>query len=285
MNTFTSCLICHHPDLVKMAEYERDYLCRCGKCGFVFSERIPTMEELVANYSNYPRSNKISEITLKRYDELLAYFERFRKTNNMIDVGAGDGYFIQRAKEKGWNAYATEFDDISVELCRQKGITTHKGKLEAKNYEAGMMDVIYSSEVIEHINNPVEEVRNFNAILRSGGVVYVTTPNFNSVSRKVLKSGWRIIEYPEHLCYYSSRTLGKLFKDNGFLIEQIKTTGITPSIFFKQKTNAVHSHVSTEEIREKTETKPLWNFIKNTLNAMLNTTKTGDTLKGKFVKK
>ncbi len=185
MDRFKKCLICNSNDLSILKGYEKNHLCKCGNCGFVFSQKIPLHTELLNEYSKYPRDDLISKITLKRYDDLLNFFQKYRIQNNIIDIGAGNGHFIAKAKEAGWNSYATEFDDRAVELCRQKGVTVHKGKLDLSNYQENYFDVIYSSEVIEHINNPVEEIQNYNKILRKEGLNYITTPNLNSISHKL----------------------------------------------------------------------------------------------------
>ncbi len=62
-----------------------------------------------------------------------------------------------------------------------------EGKLNPKNYTDEEFDVITSFEVLEHINNPVEEIKIFHKLLRLGGLVYLTTPNFNSISRYYFK--------------------------------------------------------------------------------------------------
>lgn len=268
--------------------YEKDHLCKCENCGFVFSRKIPTHEELLHEYSLYSRSDVTSEITIKRYDALLDSLEKYRANNNIIDVGAGDGQLISRAKKKNWNSYATEFDDMSVELCRQKGVTVHKGKLDAGNYKDNFFDAIFSVEVIEHINNPREEVRNFHKILRKGGVVYVTTPNLNSLSFKLLKNKWNIFHYPEHLCYYTPKTLEKLFQDAGFKKVAIETTRFSPGRFYhslggRKDLNAANANYD-EALRNKTETRLLWKLLKRLVNTLLTITKTGDDIKAMFIK-
>src|SRR6185436_15667294 len=107
-------------------------------------------------------------------------------TNNLIDIGSGDGYFPEHAKQHGWNVFGTEFTDAKVEFSRKKGITMHKGVLDVQNYSPGFFDIIISVEVLEHINNPREEIAKFRELLRPGGAVYLTTPNFNSVSKLML---------------------------------------------------------------------------------------------------
>lgn len=289
MDQFKTCLLCGSDRLCAMQGYEKDHLCKCRSCGFVFAQRIPSQKELLDEYAQYARNDSISEITLKRYDELLQKFEKYRRNNAIIDVGAGDGQLISRAKQRRWNAYATEFDDRSVELCRQKGVSVHQGKLDAGNYEDDFFDVICSVEVIEHINNPLEEVRNFHKILRKGGLVYVTTPNLNSVSHKLLKNRWNIFHYPEHLCYYTPRTLEKLFKEAGFKKVWIETTGFSPGRFYqsvgsKQAQGSGPNNQNDEALRSKTETKFFWKLLKRTINGVLTLTKTGDNLKAAFVK-
>lgn len=288
MSNFQACLLCESTNLVTLPGYEKDHLCKCKTCGFVFAKKIPTHQELLEVYSYYARNDQISDITLKRYDELFTRFEKYRLNNNIIDIGAGDGQLISRAKLHKWNSYATEFDDQSVELCRQKGVIVHKGKLDAANYEPGFFDVIFSIEVIEHINNPIEEIKNFHKILRKGGLVYVTTPNLNSISHTLLKDKWNIFHYPEHLCYYTPKTIEKLFTQAGFKKVSIETTGFSPGRFYQSVGTAANETAprnnNDEALRNKTETKFFWKLLKKIINTSLTLTKKGDNLKATFVK-
>ena len=282
---FSTCLLCNCSRLAALKSYEQHYLVRCQYCDFIFSKRQPTERELRDNYASYRRNDAVSPITIQRYRGLLDGMEKYRKTNNIIDVGAGDGHFIAEAKRQGWNAQATEYDDRAVELCRRKGIVVHQGKLSPANYEPGSFDVIVSSEVIEHINNPLEEVQNFRTLLRTNGLVYVTTPNFNSISRLLLKHRWNVIEYPEHLCYYTARTIEKLFVGHEFEKLEITTTGISINRILQSRTHKISSAVETDEIlRENMENRPLWKFLKKSANSFLDLSKTGDALKARFVK-
>ena len=115
--------------------------------------------------------------------------------------------FFEIASKRGWEVYGTEYTKDAINICKSKGINIQEGKLNPQNYLVEEFDVITSFEVLEHINNPIEEISNFYKILRKGGLVYLTTPNFNSVSRFYLKSDYNIITYPEHLSYYTTRTL------------------------------------------------------------------------------
>src|SRR5688572_25191665 len=126
MDSFNKCIICSSLKIVELKGYEDNYLVKCSGCGFVFSKKKPTDHELERHYSLYPRSGAISSITIKRYHQLLDKFEKYRVTNNLIDVGCGDGFFLETAKKRGWNVYGTEFTDEAIEVCERKGISMKK---------------------------------------------------------------------------------------------------------------------------------------------------------------
>jgi 2-polyprenyl-3-methyl-5-hydroxy-6-metoxy-1,4-benzoquinol methylase len=286
------CLISGSKELKVLKGYEKHYLVK-SPIGFVFCSRIPSQKELLEYYNAYNRTDFYSPITKLRYHELLAQFEPFRKTNKILDIGCGSGYFLQEAKAKGWEVYGTEYTDEAMSIGQNKGINMQKGVLNPGNYSEGMFDVITSFEVIEHINNPKEEVGNIYKILRKGGLVYLTTPNFNALERFYLKGNYTVIDYPEHLSYYTAKTLNYLFTNNGFRKKKINTTGISLSrlrISIKKMKNienheALISATSTDEIiREKSQSNVFFKLAKNTLNGILNFFKVGNSLKGWFIK-
>lgn len=282
----THCLICNFQGTEILKGYEKDYLVKCKSCGFVFCEKKPTEQELINHYNGYPRNSSISPITIKRYNELLDNFESYRKTNNIIDIGCGDGYFLEIAKQRGWNVYGTEFTDVAIQVCSEKEILMQKGVLNSSNYRSIEFDVVTSFEVIEHINNPKTEVISIKEILRNGGLFYFTTPNFNSISRLILKEQWICIEYPEHLSYYTSKTINHLLISNGLVKLKIETTGIHINNIIKSfGSNAGKSTGKIEEdLRVKTETKLLFKILKKIINTILNVFKRGDSMKGWYVK-
>lgn len=298
-----NCLLCGSGDLERMTEYSGNYLARCRSCSFVFSYRVPTLDELIEHYGNYGRNDYLSPITVSRYNEILDFLEPYRKTNRLIDVGCGIGHFLEVAKKRGWEVYGTEFTREAIEICEAKGITMHEGALDPSNYDPASFDVIISIEVIEHINNPHEELNHFSTILRDGGAIYLTTPNFNSLSRHYLKQHWGIIEYPEHLSYYTPATLNKMMSMHGMKKKWIRTTGISMTRFQTsteikklrselkdgqelqwEKVDLVSRESADEKLRGRIEGNPVLRLAKSAVNALLSLTGSGDSLKALFVK-
>ena len=284
----TKCLITNAQDLYPLKGYEKNYLVKSKSSGFVFCSKIPTEEEILNHYNNYPIGyGADSTITTIRINEVLDGFEKFRKNNKMLDVGCGPGLFLIEAKKRGWEVYGTEFTDKQLVYLKDKGINTLKGKLTNNSFEDGLFDVIISSEVIEHINNPVEEMQQFHRLLRKGGVVYITTPNFNALERYLLKGDYEIIEYPEHLSYYTPTTINLLLTNNGFEKLKITTTGVSIARIkksLKRKNNESTELVASDEtLREQLET-GYKRHIKSFINGMLNFLGIGNSLKVWYIK-
>lgn len=285
----SSCLLCNSKNLNPLKGYEAFHLCKCIKCSFVFARQIPTEKELIEHYSNYGRNDYLSPITIKRYHELLDQFEPYRKTNNLIDIGCGIGYFLEVAKERGWNVYGTEYTDEAIRICSEKGITMKQGKLNPEDFSGIEFDIITSFEVIEHINNPQEEIQNFYKLLRKEGLVYLTTPNFNSLLRFRLKDKYNIICYPEHLSYYTPKTLKLLFSSASFKSKKIESTGISMTRLKTSNGKSNQAYISEtsddEQLRNQIESKWYLQFTKRILNSTLTFFGVGDSLKGWFIKK
>ena len=285
------CLICNGADIHSLRGYEPHDLVRCRDCGFVFMKQIPTLNELESHYATcaYEKEKGMPEVTRLSYEKLFDTLDKYRQNNRILDVGCGEEWILEVAMKRGWQAYGTEFSSRAVEICRKKGITMHEGILKPGIFEIPEFDVIISSETIEHINNPREEISNIFKLLRKGGLFYVTTPNFDSYLRRLLKAKFNIIEYPEHLCYYTKSTLNRLLSQTGFSRVKLLTTGI--SVFryrssIADNKNKVNNNRDVDEmLRNKMSKSRFLGFIKNSSNYVLSIFRIGMTLKGFYIKK
>ena len=298
MNKLNKCKLCNNTNLRPLKKYvNAGELARCISCGMVFSNLIPSESLLAEHYGRYGMFAELSPTTIKRYNELLDTFEQFRQKNRILDVGCGEGFFLEQAKRRGWDVHGTEYAPQYIEACLHKGINMQTGVLNLNNYPAESFDVIVSIEVIEHLLDPLKELENFNALLRPGGQAFITTPNFNSISRIILGKNWSVISYPDHVNYFTAGTLSKAMKKAGFKTGKIKTVGVSitriqQTLFKKKRSNRLengnHQDSKHEPLdlqwQSRIEGNPLLKISKNILNAILNFTRTGDGMKA-FYKK
>lgn len=254
----------------------------------VFTAWEPSLEELEAYYEEYPAVKDISDVTLRRYDELLDKLERFRNTGRIIDVGCGSGLFIQRAIQRGWDAQGTEYPGPALNLCRARNLPVIEGPFVPSNYPPGHFDVVCSFEVIEHVIDPRAELSRMLEVLRPGGAFYVTTPNFNCLARRLQPGTWNIANYPEHLAYFTPRTLDMLLKGMGLRKCWLITTGF--SIYrwkLRYESSQENKHAAMraqESVREALESSVLMRSLKRMTNKVLDLCKLGDSMKALYEK-
>ncbi len=287
----SKCPVCKSDRIFKLKGYERHDLTKCKKCGFVFEGVIPTSEELEMHYCNYSydKEQYLSPITIKSYNNLLDEFDKFRQSNKILDVGCGRGFFLEIANQRGWQTEGIEYSKKAIEICKKKGIKVHESSFNLDDFEGKPFDVITSFEVIEHINNPIEVINNIKALVRKGGLFYCTTPNFNSYLRYLLKDRYNIIDYPEHLSYYTKSTLNKVITESGFIKYKILCTGISISRWRSstgKSEGSLCADDSVDEIlRKRIEEKWYLLLVKKLVNKLLTLTGTGMTLKGYYISK
>ncbi len=272
--------------------FPRLYQCTSCRHGFTFP--MPDDTELNAFYSDYPEYGELSPVTVRRYRELLQTFLPYRKHNRLLEIGCGDGFFLDLAREAGWEVYGTEYNPRSIAVCKAKGIRMQEGVVRPSEFQVPDFDVVLSLEVIEHTRGVHHEAEAMVTLCRPGGLIYLTTPNFLSLSRKILGPDWGVICYPEHLQYFSRRSLQRLFASRGCHTRSIRATGISPGrmlegIRRRRNPNRYKPFVNTgpnedQALRTSLDKGLLLEILRTLLNALLSPLGAGDTLKATFLK-
>jgi SAM-dependent methyltransferase len=188
-------------------------LFRCGLCGFISGQ--PSRPELIEEYYHDHYSTVPPAAPDERYHEWLAHAEREVGRGRLLEVGAGGGGFVRAALARGWVVEATEVSASAIDTLRRTGATVFSGDVTAARYPDNRFDLVVSLEVVEHLAAPLAHLRELGRITRCGGLLLLTTPNFNGLSRRLLGIRWRVIS-PEHLGYFTLATLSGLVREAGY---------------------------------------------------------------------
>ncbi len=287
------CPCCRRGALAPLKGYERAYLGICSSCGFVHAARTPSAEELEAHYAHkyerkYDPDAWVSDATRRRLGELADSFEPYRRSGRILDIGCGRGLLLEAAQARGWECYGTEYSEDALRHGRERGFVMVEGDYSPAVFDPDHFDIIAMIEVIEHMPEPRLGLQAILTALRPGGLLYITTPNFDSVSRRILRQSWNVIEYPAHLSYFTASTLRRLLTELELRSESIRTTGFSPTRFRKSRAGQRHLEIgkndADEVVRRALERGRGLRWVKGGLNAILSATRLGDSLKGRFVK-
>jgi 2-polyprenyl-3-methyl-5-hydroxy-6-metoxy-1,4-benzoquinol methylase len=283
---YRHCPVCGDQRLRPLKAYGHAHLVRCSNCTLTFAGRAPTEAELEAHYRDYGQWND-SPITRARYRELLESFEPYRLTNRLLDIGCGSGLFLDEARARGWQVRGSEYSERALEKLRARGLDVTRAPVTHATFAAHSFDVVTAFEVFEHVRDPMHEGAIVAHVIRAGGLLYCTTPNFNSISRRMLGARWSLIEYPEHLWYFTSRTLRAWLGRLGFVPEEVTSSGISVlqlrgAAPFPSGSVPAPSAAYDEELRSAIERSRVLRTAKAAVNGGLSMLGAGDTLKAYF---
>ena len=135
--------------------------------------------------------------------------------NRLLDFGCGNGEFLLRARQAGWEVEGLDFDPKAAAIARSCGLKVWVGDYRRAPFPESSFDAITSHQVIEHVHNPAEFVSRLANWLKPGGTLWIGTPNFASVGRKLFGRDWRHLHPPQHLGMLTSNALLALFADSG----------------------------------------------------------------------
>lgn len=253
-------------------------LYRCTVCGFVSgraSRSIPA-EQRYEDY--YCRPAPAPPDT--RYHEWLTRAEAVVGRGRLLEVGAGSGGFVRAAVARGWDVDATEISKGAIDGLLAAGATVFMGDVAAARYPDRRFDLVVSVEVIEHLPAPMAHLAELCRVTRPGGLLLLTTPNFDGLSRRCLGVRWRVID-PEHLGYFTPSTLCCTVRQSGY--REVRVTSRSLDVLSWRRGAGPAGARAFEpsesaRLRDTIQGSTVLRFGKALVNSALRVTNLGDSL-------
>ncbi|MGO5065106.1 class I SAM-dependent methyltransferase [Clostridium sp. LCP25S3_F8] len=226
---------------VSTFQYEKEgfKFVKCNKCNTIYINPRPTSQMLSDFYANsrsmkywnevlFPETEEFRKEKLfkNRAQNIIKFCEKYGENfRTIVDVGAGFGTFCDVIKENNTfeNVIAVEPSTGLAKTCENKGIQTINESIE--NVLLENISVITSFEVIEHLFNPIEFVKECANVLPKNGLFIVTTPNMEGFELSMLKTVSPNIGGPDHLNYFTPSSLEYLLEKCGFEVLEVTTPG------------------------------------------------------------
>jgi 2-polyprenyl-3-methyl-5-hydroxy-6-metoxy-1,4-benzoquinol methylase len=271
---------------------------RCKSCGFVYlaswEQSLAKSQELYDYYGRLSEDDltrRYSPENRTRQQELLNALAGYTQGRRLLDVGCGDGQLLQTAKDEGWDALGIDLSESAILLCHRRELAASKTDFFDGSLDEKRFDVIIMSELVEHVPSPQRFLKRAEELLAADGVLYLTTPNFGSLARRMLGETWSVI-HPEHIGYFERSTLRKMVSAETTLRE-IKTeaNNIAPSTFVawlrrrsvQSSGTAADVHRETrrgldQQLRRAVQRSRMLGASKDLLNHAISRAGLGDTL-------
>lgn len=225
---------------------------RCTDCGLIYVSPRPTREEIRTLYShddaNIPSIEHFYGARSQRLHarhtlELISRFIRPGKPHySVLEIGTGAGYFLDEARQAGFAVCGIELSGVLAEFVRSKlGIPCEEVPLSEASFGGQAFDVIYHCDVMSHFPDPIGELERTRARLLPGGVLTFETGNVAEQDERSLR-GLRTFQYPDHLFFYSERSIRSLLDRAGFQVLQVARYSLAAETALHRWTSRAKRH-------------------------------------------
>lgn len=152
----------------------------------------------------------------KKEDHIIAHLPKSNHPYKLLDVGCGDGTFLERLNKNRFEGTGVEINPEGYEICNKKGLVVHNSDIKTIDFGDKKFDVITLWNVLEHVDNPRELTAFLLPLLSKNGVLVLQVPNANSLGFKLGKQYWFHLDSPRHLVHFNKTSIKKLCDLTGF---------------------------------------------------------------------
>lgn len=188
----------------------------CKSCELAWKKQFP---KTIYDETYYKGKSSFAS---KLFSPIANYFYAVRrkyvngkKANTWIDVGAGEGGFLETVKAK--KRIGIEISKSGREMMRASGLNALSEKEFLKSSKIGA-DIISFWQVLEHVENPWDYLKAARRNLKKDGKIIIGIPNFQSLEFHMSREYWFHLQPQFHLWHFSPKSLKTLLKKSGFSI-------------------------------------------------------------------
>lgn len=189
----------------------------CDNCGFV--QVNPLLEE--SYYDDYmmlaTHSPQVQEYQERQSREFVNNFNLVGKY--VKEIGCGDGSYLNHLKAAGCLPSGVEPSARSREFALARGHEVEDGYVTAtRQLKGGPYDGFVTRQVLEHVPDIQDFLTGIRLNLKPGAVGLVEVPSLE----KALADRRYYDFFPDHVNYFSSRTLRLALEINGFEVLEMR---------------------------------------------------------------
>lgn len=220
------CPVCKSRKIIKFWAMSGYRLARCSSCAMVWDYNPPTNAYLYdenyfinenpkGGYANYYEGMRVNKKTF--YERLKKIEKKLGNKGKLLDVGCALGDCLVEAKKLGWkDVQGVEVSEFAHKIAKRRNLNVRSGDIFKNPFHKDSFDVILYQDVIEHIVDPVGELKRVYQILKPGGIIFLVTPDTGGWWSKILGPLWYHYKPMEHISYFSKKSMILALQKSGF---------------------------------------------------------------------
>lgn len=194
---------------------------RCLQCGLIFMKPKYDPQRLRMEYAKVedPTYLKNLKIRERMFEYNLSKVSQYiRPGHRLLDIGSYCGAFLKVANDQGLEAFGVEPSAWAVEESRRYfDAKVLCGTTNDLPDDIGKFDIITLWDVLEHLSDPVQELRSVYELLKNEGTLLFSTLMIDNWFPRIAGKHWPWL-MDMHLFYFTEDTISDMLERTGFTI-------------------------------------------------------------------
>ena len=142
----------------------------------------------------------------------------------VLEIGCATGDLLAKIKKAGGHAKGLEISGFAADIARKRGLDVTTGTIENfADDHRGNFDIVIALEVIEHVLSPTVFLKHCAALIRPGGLLLISTPNY-ACARRFGKEWLGFNTSFEHIYFFSLKVLIRMASKSEFALKYIESS-------------------------------------------------------------
>lgn len=222
--TAERCALCESAHGKTLVRAKRRTIVECLDCGLRALKPMPSLDELVC--INEETVHPFFSACLEDEESYRVYFarklddlRRYVASGRLLDVGCGAGFFLDSARDRGYDVAGVDLSPIPVAYARDTlRLDVTVGSLYDYQAPSGAFDVVTIFQTIEHDPDPAALSAELFRVLAPGGLLVITTPAADGFVARAMGKRWFGYRNVEHVSFFTRQSLRYALERAGFEI-------------------------------------------------------------------
>ena len=215
------CKMCGREMVLHFKVWENYYLYKCPYCSFeqIWMDDDTERTIYTADYFENSKYKDTVALNLEHKRRLGILLKYVLKDERIMDYGCASGEFVNYAGRE-FEIYGCDVSSDAIESAKER-FSQYKNRFYTTKElakSAEHFSCICLWDVIEHIEYPNELIRNLRKMLKEDGLMILSTPDVGAFFSKITRAHWPFMTPPEHLCFFSKKSMYYFARKNGFEI-------------------------------------------------------------------
>lgn len=244
---YMHCVNCGNPDFSTILNgYDFDtgtdtfLLEQCNQCSLVRTAPVLTDEQLAPYYARQYYGSGSKKFTAwiehwvrynnnKKAKSIFTLLAGNNPSPDILDIGCGRAQLLRALASMGCHCTGMERGNFptsgqaNLHIIQQDFLQASLGEQQ--------FDVIIIWHVLEHLSDPVKAMEKISRLLKPGGILVLSVPNFGSFQAKLFGAHWFHLDLPRHTYHFCQATITKLLAKNGVTVTSSSSRTIDQSIY------------------------------------------------------